>query len=145
MKERMKRKPFLQPCCLVLAQKKSKYYSSISCLGTGKVEILQYYLTACRAFVTRLQTEKSKYHNTISRHAAPLVAINKYKSQNLSLTKYFITTLLKPLPRKFAKEVWDYDPTSTIRMLKIRPFSPVSKLMKKILLTKNEDFFIISA
>jgi hypothetical protein len=30
-------------------------------------------------------------------------------------------------------------------MLKIRPFSPVSKLMKKILLTKNEDFFIISA
>ena len=94
MKERMKRKPFLQPCCLVLAQKKSKYYSSISCLGTGKVEILQYYLTACRAFVTRLQTEKSKYHNTISRHAAPLVAIKKYKSRNLSLTKYFITTLL---------------------------------------------------
>jgi len=116
MKERMKRKPFLQPCCLVLAQKKSKYYSSISCLGTGKVEILQYYLTACRAFVppigtekveilqyyltacrafaTRLRTEKSKYHNTISWHAAPLVAINKYKSQNLSLTKYFITTLL---------------------------------------------------
>jgi hypothetical protein len=95
MKERMKRKPFLQPCCLVLAQKKSKYYSSISCLGTGKVEILQYYLTACRAFVTRLRTEKSKYHNTISWHAAPLVAINKYKSQNLSLTKYFITTLLQ--------------------------------------------------
>jgi len=53
--------------------------------------------------------------------------------------------LQKPLPRKFAKEVWDDDPTSTIRMLKIRPFSPVSKLMKKILLTKNEDFFIISA
>ena len=42
MKERMKRKPFLQPCCLVLAQKKSKYYISISCLGTGKVEILQF-------------------------------------------------------------------------------------------------------
>jgi hypothetical protein len=38
----MKRKPFLQPCCLVLAQKKSKYYISISCLGTGKVEILQF-------------------------------------------------------------------------------------------------------
>ena len=44
----------LQPCCLVLAQKKSKYYSSISCLGTRKVEILQYYLTACRALVVRV-------------------------------------------------------------------------------------------
>ena len=37
----------------------------------GKDEMLQYHLTACRAFVTRLRAEKSKYHNTIPRHAAP--------------------------------------------------------------------------
>ena len=58
---------------------------------------------------------------------------------------FTVMFLQKPLPRKSTKEVWDDDPTSTIRMLKIRPFSPVSKLMKKILLTKNEDFYIISA
>ena len=43
---------------------------SVVC-GIGKVEILQYSLMSTGPFIARLWTEKSKYHNTISRHAGP--------------------------------------------------------------------------
>ena len=70
------------------------FLAELDVSGIGKAEKLQYYLIPCRPLVTRLRTEKSKYHTHNSRHAAPLVAIRKYKSRKLSLTKYFITTLL---------------------------------------------------
>jgi hypothetical protein len=44
--------------------------------------------------VARLQTEKSKYHNTISRHAGPFIAEFERKSRNITILSHGMPRLM---------------------------------------------------